>query len=448
MRLYAMVQEQRNYIEREEFMNGKTDQNKHNLTRRDFVKTSAALAAALAAGTERIFAAGSDVLRVGLIGCGGRGTGAAKDCVSAAPGVEIVAMGDMFKDRIDSAFEDLKKNLGDKAKVTREKCFVGFDAYQKVIASGVDLVLLAGPPHFRAAHLKAAIEAGKHVFMEKPAGVDPAGIRSVIASAEMAEKKGLGLVAGTQRRHQAHYNEIMKRVRNGDIGEIVAAQCYWNGGDMLGYWKWYEQSDTLKGMEWQCRNWPWFTWLSGDHIVEQHVHNIDVVNWAIGAHPAQCMGMGGRQVRTLGNIYDHFAVELEYPNGVRVLSMCRQITGCADRVSERIVGTKGATYTDSSVGYIEGAKAYKYEGPNPNPYVQEHTDLIKSIREGKALNEGRQVAESTLCAIMGRMSAYTGRALKWDWAMNASKLDLTPAKYEFGDMPVEPVAVPGKTQLI
>jgi predicted dehydrogenase len=395
-----------------------------------------------------MFAAGSDRLRIGLIGCGGRGEGAAKDCINADKGVELVAMGDLFKDRMDKALEGLKKDFAANIKVTNETFFVGFDAYQKVIGAGVDMVILAAPPHFRPPHLKAAIEAGKHVFMEKPAGVDPAGIRSLIATSELAEKKKLAIVAGTQRRHQAHYVEIMKRVKNGDIGEIVAAQCYWNGGDMLGYWKWYEQSDTLKGMEWQCRNWPWFTWLSGDHIVEQHVHNIDIVNWAIGSHPVQAMGMGGRQVRTLGNIYDHFAVEFEYPNGVRVSSMCRQITGCADRVSERIVGTKGTTYTDSSVGYIEGAKAYKYEGPNPNPYVQEHADLIKSIREGKPLNEGRNVAEGTMGAIMGRMSAYTGRALKWDWAMNASKLDLTPPKYEFGDLPVPPVAVPGKTQLI
>jgi predicted dehydrogenase len=204
-------------------------------------------------------------------------------------------------------------------------------------------------------------------------------------------------------------------------------------------------------MEWQCRTWLFFTWLSGDHIVEQHVHNLDVINWAIGTHPVQCLGMGGREVRTgpeFGNIFDHFAVEYEYPNGVRVLSMCRQTEGCDHRVSERVVGTKGSAYTDGSNGSIEGPDAYKYEGDSPSPYVQEHADLIASIREGKPLNEGKRVAESTLTAIMGRMSAYTGRALKWDWAMSASKLDLTPPAYEFGDLPVAPVAVPGKTQLI
>jgi len=420
-----------------------------NLSRRDFIKTSAAVSlAALGPGASRIFAAGSDRLRIGLIGCGGRGEGAVKDCIKAASGVELVAMGDLFKDRMDKTLEALAKDYPNNIKVTKEIFFVGFDAYQKVIASDIDIVILAAPPHFRPMHLKAAIEAGKHVFMEKPVAVDPAGIRSVLASSELAEKKGLAIVAGTQRRHQAHYVEIIKRIHDGDIGEIVAAQCYWNGGDMLGYWKWYERQDGMSSMEWQCRNWPWFTWLSGDHIVEQHVHNMDVVNWAIDAHPAQCLGMGGRQVRTLGNIFDHFAVEFEYPNGVRVLSMCRQISGCTDRVSERIVGTKGAAYTDGTTGYIEGPNAYKYDGQNPNPYVQEHVDLIASIRAGKPLNEGRNVAYSTMGAIIGRMSAYTGRALSWDWAMKASKLDLTPPRYEWGDLPVEPVASPGKTPLV
>jgi len=420
-----------------------------NLSRRDFIKTSAAVSlAALGPGASRIFAAGSDRLRIGLIGCGGRGEGAVKDCINAAKGVELVAMGDLFKDRMDKTLEALRKDFPNNIKVTKETFFVGFDAHQKIIASDIDIVLLAAPPHFRPMHLKAAIEAGKHVFMEKPVAVDPAGIRLVLASSELAEKKGLAIVAGTQRRHQVHYIEIIKRIHNGDIGEIVAAQCYWNGADMLGYWKWYERQEGMSSMEWQCRNWPWFTWLSGDHIVEQHVHNIDVVNWAIGAHPVQCLGMGGRQVRTLGNIFDHFAVEFEYPNGVRVSSMCRQISGCTDRVSERIVGTKGAAYTDGTTGYIEGPKAYKYDGQNPNPYVQEHIDLIASIRAGKPLNEGRNVAYSTMGAIMGRMSAYTGRALSWDWAMKASKLDLTPSKYEWGDLPVEPVASPGKTLLV
>ena len=435
-------------------MKKKVGEQRCEVSRRDFIKASAAVSlAALAPGSSRIFAAGSDKLRVGLIGCGGRGTGAARDCVKSSDNVEIVALGDLFRDRVDKSLNNLKKKLPAEAvKVTEDTCFAGFDAYERVIASGVDMVILGTPPHFRPAHLKAAIEEGKHVFMEKPVAVDPVGIRSVIASSELAAKKKLAIVAGTQRRHQDHYLEIMKRIHNGDVGEIVGGQCYWNQGALwvnaakenLGKKKELGWSD----MEYQCRNWLFFTWLSGDHIVEQHVHNLDVINWAIGAHPVKCLGMGGRQARTgpeFGNIYDHFAVEYEYPNGARVLSMCRQIEGCSERVSERVVGTDGSTYTDGSNGSIEGPNAYKYEGKSPSPYVQEHTDLIKSIREGKPLNEGRRIAESTLTAIMGRMSAYTGRELSWDWVMNKSRLDLTPSVYKMG---VNPVAIPGKTELI
>jgi predicted dehydrogenase len=265
----------------------------------------------------------------------------------------------------------------------------------------------------------------------------------VIASADLAKQKNLAIVAGTQRRHQRRYVEMMKRVRDGQIGEIVAAQCYWNQGDL-----WVkDRTPNMTEIEWQCRNWLYFTWLSGDHIVEQHVHNIDVVNWAMGAMPKSIMGMGGRQVRVgpqFGNIFDHFAVEYEYPNGVRATSMCRQTKGCAERVEERIVGTKGVAW---SVGKITGEKPWTFEGEETNPYVQEHIDLIESIRKGAPLNEGRQIAESTLCAIAGRMSAYTGRLMSWDWVMNTSKLDLSPKKYEFGPNPVEPPAVPGSTEL-
>jgi predicted dehydrogenase len=417
-------------------------------SRRDFIKASAAAGmAAVLAGKERLFAAGSDKLRVGLIGCGWRGTEAAENCVTAAANVEIVAMGDLVPDQLDWSLAQLSRKVDDKVSVTEETSFVGFDAYKKVIACDVDIVILATPPHFRPIHLKATVEAGKHVFMEKPVAVDPVGIRSIIASSELAQKQGLAIVAGTQRRHQAHYLEMLKRIHNGDIGDIVSAQCYWNMGEL-----WVkDRLPSWSDMEWQCRNWLYFTWLSGDHIVEQHVHNLDIINWAIGTHPVQAMGMGGREVRTgpeYGNIFDHFAVEYEYPNGVRILSMCRQTAGCHELVAEWVVGTKGQSYTDGSTGFIEGQNPYKYDGESPNPYVQEHTDLIASIRDGKPLNEGKQVAESTMTAIMGRMSAYTGRALKWDWAMNASKLDLSPPKYEFGDLPVRPVAVPGKTELI
>jgi len=421
---------------------------KNGISRRDFVKATAGVsAAAILSRTGTVFAAGSDKIRVGVIGCGGRGTGAAMDCVRSSDNVEIVAMGDMFGDRLDSSLAELSRQVDDKVSVTGETSFTGFDAYEKVIACDIDMVILATPPHFRPMHLKAAVEAGKHIFMEKPVAVDPVGIRSVIASSELAKEKGLGIVAGTQRRHQKHYRDIMKRIHDGAIGEIVGGQCYWNMG---GLWVKKKQPDWSE-MEWQCRNWLYFTWLSGDHIVEQHVHNLDVINWAIGSHPVKCMGMGGREVRTgpeYGNIFDHFAIEFEYENGARVLSMCRQTPGCTNRVSENVVGTKGSAYTDGADGYIEGPNACKFDGEDVNPYEQEHADLIESIRAGEPLNEGRQVAESTLTGIMGRMSAYTGRALKWDWVMNASKLDLSPEKYEMGDLPVRPIAVPGQTELI
>ena len=404
----------------------------------------------------KAYAAGSDKIRIGLIGCGGRGTGAARDCIEASESVELVAMADLFKNRLDGSFKDLKEGTDDKKNaplsrglnVSPEQRFVGFDACQKLLATNVDLVLLTAPPYTRPIHLKAAVEAGKHVFMEKPAGVDPVGIRSVIASGELAQEKKLAIVAGTQRRHQKHYIELMNRVNDGEIGDLISGQCYWCGGDMLGYWRYFKREDMPNDMEWQCRNWPWFLWTSGDHIVEQHVHNIDVINWAFGTHPVKVYGMGGRAVRKNGNIYDHFAVEFEYPNGARVLSMCRQMPSCSERISEHVAGTKGTCYTDGGGGSLKGANAYKYEGLNPNPYVEEHRDLIKSIQDGKPLNEAKQVAESTLAGIMGRTSAYTGRELSWDWAMKASKLDLSPAKLEFGELPESPVALPGRTQLI
>jgi len=427
-------------------MKNETHPKNNKLSRRDFIRTSAAAGAAvLASGGSNIFAAGSDTIRIGIIGCGGQGTRDLVSCVKSSPGVEITAMGDLFEDRMKQSLDKLRKDVPAALKVTPDKRFIGFDAYKKVLQCDVHMVVLTTPPHWRAQHLKAAVEAGKHVFMEKPAGVDPKAIRSMIETAELAEQKRLSVVAGTQRRHSKKYKEIIRRIHDGAIGEIVSGQGYWNGGDMLGYWKWYEK-EGLSDMEWQCRSWPWFTWTSGDHIVEQHVHNLDVLNWAIQAHPVQCIGMGGRAVRDLGNIYDHFTVEYEYPNGVRVESMCRQINGCTDRIAERVVGTKG--FSDIDRGVITGEKPFRYEGPDPDHYVQEMADLIKSIRDGKPINEAKNVAESTMNAIMGRMSAYTGRALKWDWAMNASKLDLAPAKYEWGDLPARPVAVPGKTPLI
>jgi len=351
-------------------------------------------------------------------------------------------------DRVSSALERLTKEFPNRVKVPADRQFHGFDNYQKVCAvSDVNLIVTAAPPGFRPIHFKAAIDAGKHVFLEKPVAVDPVGVRSVIATSELAKQKKLAVVTGTQRRHQKRYLELMKRIQDGQIGEILSAQCYWNQGDL-----WVKEHPAeMSEMEWQCRNWLYFSWLSGDHIVEQHVHNIDVINWAMGAMPKNVMGMGGRQVRVApqyGNIFDHFAVEFEYPNGVRVASQCRQTKGCHERVEERIVGTKGVAWSTSSATRITGANPWTFESDEINPYVQEHIDLIASIRAGTPLNEGKRIAETTMSAIMGRMSAYTGRMISWDWAMAKSMLNLSPAKYELGPNPVDPVAVPGFTVLI
>ncbi|MEM9481485.1 MAG: Gfo/Idh/MocA family oxidoreductase, partial [Verrucomicrobiota bacterium] len=263
------------------------------------------------------------------------------------------------------------------------------------------------------------------------------------------------VVAGTQRRHQNHCLDIIKRVQDGAIGEIVAGQCYWNMGplwvaDAKKYWDKY-QAGEWSDMEYQCRNWLFHVWLSGDHICEQHVHNIDIMHWAIGADPVMVQGVGGRQERVqpqYGNGYDHFATEFEFPNGVRVSSMCRQQTNATGYIAERLVGTKGQVYLNGGQGEIFGENTYKYDGPNVDPYVQEHANLIKSIRDGAAINEGEQVARSTLSAIGGRMCAYTGRTMKWEWVMQKSQLDLSPEKYEFGDLEVDPPAAPGTTKLI
>jgi len=419
-------------------------------SRREFFKTSAASAASAAvllAGTSRAFAAGDDTIRIGLIGCGGRGRGAAENALNAAENVEIVALADVFPERLKDARNHFKNKRGDACKVTDDTAFLGFDAFQKLInLQQVNYVILATPPHFRPQHLAAAVNAGKNVFTEKPVAVDPVGIRTFIKAGELAKQKGLAIVAGTQRRHDASYQEITRRIHDGQIGEIVGGQVYWM---QSGLWS-HQRQPNWSDMEYQLRNWLYYTWLSGDHIVEQHVHNIDVMNWAMGAHPVKCIAMGGRQVRTAevyGNVFDHFSVEFEYPNGARVASKCQQIDGCVSRVSENIVGTKGLA--DGRTLYDQKRNVtFKFDKQYTNPYVQEHKDLIASIRKGQPLNEARQVAESTMAAIMGRMSAYTGRELSWEWAMNASKLDLRPDTYEFGPLPVQPVAVPGKTKLL
>ena len=425
-----------------------------SFSRRSFVKTTTLATAGLV--MPRTLSAmtpdpaSAEVIRVGVIGCGGRGSGAARDIMRAGgEGVQIVAMGDLFPDRLERARANLAKIAGEdqlvakQFKVTPEKLFSGFDAYEKVLAADIDLVILATPPGFRPMHLAAAVAAGKHIFMEKPVAVDPAGVRSVIASAAAAKAKSLAIVAGTQRRHQPEYVEVIKRVHAGAIGDLTGGQVYWNQGGLWNAARQAEWSDA----EWQIRNWLYFTWLSGDHIVEQHIHNIDVANWVMGAHPVRAVGIGGRQWRTdaaYGHIFDHFAVNFEYPNGAHVMSMCRQIDGSANHVGERFVGTRGTSDPSST---ITGQQSYKWESETKkNPYVEEHVDLLASIRDGKPLNEGQQVAESTLSAIMGREAAYTGQAILWDELLSATQ-DLTPPNKGFGPLTVPPVPMPGKTKV-
>jgi predicted dehydrogenase len=420
------------------------------VSRRDFLKSSAATlgaSGAILSLPERAYAAGSDTLRVGVIGCGGRGTGAARDIAAGAAGIEIVAMGDLMPDRLARSRAQLAENIAAQYRVDDAHAFSGFDAYQRVLESDIDLVILATPPGFRPAHLKAAIDAGKHIFTEKPVAVDPVGVRAVLGAADVAASMGLGVVAGTQRRHDPRYIEIMSRIHDGAIGDVVAGQVYWNQG---GLWH-VERAPGMSDMEWQVRNWLYFTWLSGDHIVEQHIHNIDIANWALGGPPVRANGVGGRQSRvdpSFGHIFDHFCIELEYANGARVTSMCRQQDGTTRYVGELFTGTRGSANPSERNPWIRGAQEYRWsaEGEPVNPYVQEHTDLVASIRAGKPLNELRQVAESTLTAILAREAAYTGTAITWDEIM-ASDLDLTPGPLAFGSIAMPPVAQPGVTQL-
>ncbi|MCE5249801.1 Gfo/Idh/MocA family oxidoreductase [bacterium] len=396
------------------------------------------------------------VLKAGLVGCGGRGSGAAINFLGAGPNLRITALADVFQDRIDGALKQIKEKTTQQT--PPENIFVGFDAYKKLIDSGVDIVLLATPPHFRPEHFAAAVNAGKHVFMEKPVAVDPVGARLVMETAGQAKTKNLSVVTGTQRHHQKNYVETLKRIADGAIGDIVAARCYWNQSQL-----WYR--DRQKGwsdMEWMIRDWVNWAWLSGDHIVEQHVHNIDVISWFTGMHPVKAVGFGARQRRVTGDQYDFFCVDFEYENGMHLESMCRQIDGCVNNVSEFIVGTKGSTNCADTIWNPDGSIKWKAEtikkgdpkDPRPydvtwledprGPYDQEHVDLITSIRTGTPINEAALTAESTLLGIMGRVSAYTGKEITWQEMMD-STLKLGPAEYALGPVKMEfPVPVPGE----
>ena len=416
-----------------------------NLTRRDFVKAGSVTTAAALAGTVAAQQEDSPPIRIGLIGCGGRGTGAAENCLVSSPNVKLVAMGDMFQHRLNTSRTFLTKTLAKTEhpgmQVADRNCFLGFDAYKRVLDAGVDMVLLTTPPGFRPIHFQAAIEADKHVFFEKPVAVDPVGIRRVIKYGEIARKKKLGVVAGTQNRHHAPVIEMMRRIHDGQIGRIVSARSYRNSGPIWVRPRKEGQSD----MEYQVQNWYYFNWLSGDHIVEQHVHLQDMMNWAMGSHPVEAVGVGGRIQRTgagHGNIYDHFAVDYVYPNNVHCFHIGRQMKRCSNHIGIYIEGTKGSASYAYRKTVIEGENPWTFEGKSRDPRVQEHADLIGSIRRGKPLNVARRIAESTLTSIMGREVAYTGKRIKWDALMN-SPMDLTPKKFEYGPFPMRPVPIPG-----
>jgi len=385
------------------------------------------------------------VLKAGLIGCGGRGTGAAINFLDAGPNLQIVALGDVFQDKLDVCRATLKKERN--VEIDDAKCFTGFDSYQKVIDSGVDIVLLVTPPHFRPVHVEAAVNAGKHVFMEKPVAVDPVGARSVLISSKKAAQMGLSMVSGTIRRVQKDYMETYRRVMNGEIGEIVGANIVRNGGALWAKNRLPEWTD----MEYMLRNWPNFCWLSGDHIVEQFIHEVDVMNWFVGKIPVKAMGWGGRQRRVSGDQYDFFSVEYVYDNGMQTHCAARQVNGCSNLKQEMITGTKGFADCNGTIFDLKGNIVWKYEYPKEgdtdltwkvkDPYVQEHINLVTAIRTGKPISDAEAQVNSTLITIMGRMSAYTGKDVTWEEMLN-SNLSLGPKTYAMGPVPNIPETVP------
>jgi myo-inositol 2-dehydrogenase / D-chiro-inositol 1-dehydrogenase len=425
-----------------------------NPSRRNFLKTSTASIAAggLATGltlARSAHAAGDDTIRVGLIGCGGRGTGAAREALSTAGPVKLVAMGDAFSDRLEGSLSELtkKEEIHDRIDVPPERRFIGFDAYKQVLEAGVDLVILATPPGFRPIHFAAAVDANKHVFMEKPVAVDAPGVRAVLAATKAAKAKNLAVGVGLQRHHQTVYLQTMQRLRDGEIGDMVAARVYWNGA---GLWS-HPREPGWTDMEYQMRNWYYFNWLCGDHIVEQHIHNLDVINWLNNSHPVKAQGMGGRQVRVeelYGEIYDHHAVEFEYADGSRMFSYCRHIANCWDSVSEHVHGTKGTANIGEGRIEVAGGAKWRFRGEDNNAYQAEHDDLFASIRSGSPLNEGEYGAHSSMTAIMGRMATYSGKMLTWDEVL-ASNIKLAPETFAWdAKVPAPVVATPGLTRVV
>lgn len=435
-----------------------------SVTRRQFVMAAAAAAAVPAiTGCEGLpragalplaHAGGSDTLKVGLIGCGGRGTGAAMQALRADRGARLTAMGDVFAERLESSLAGLTKAFGDEAgeklQVVPERRFIGFDAYRRVIDSGVDVVILTTPPGFRPMHLKAAVEADKHVFCEKPMAVDAPGVRSVLASAAEAKRRRRALVSGFCWRYGDAERAVFDQVNSGAVGDIVTVHTTYHTGTLSKRPRKPEWSD----MEFQLRNWWHFAWLSGDHIVEQACHSIDRLAWAMNDRtPLRVVSLGGRAARTgeeSGNAFDHFAVVYEYEGGIRAFHTCRQIDGCPSDNTDYIYGTKGQCFVNGwtpmhIVKDLDGRTVWSYDGPRRDMYQNEHDVLFRSIREGTAHNDGTWMSQSTMMAIMGRMAAYTGQTITWEQAMN-SQDDLSPPEYAWVSLPTRPLAVPGKTR--
>jgi predicted dehydrogenase len=427
-------------------------------SRRTFLKSSTvaaiggALSGPLILGSRSSAASPGDTIKVGLIGCGGRGSGAAKDALGADKNVILTAMGDTFEDRLKSSLASLKKDreVGERVEVKPENCFIGLDAYQKVLQSGVDVVILSTPPGFRPIHLKAAIEANKHVFCEKPMATDAPGVRSVMESVAESKKRKLALVAGFCWRYNLAERAGFEQIHNGAIGDIRAVYGTYNTGSL---WS-RPRKEGWSDLEWQIRNWLYFTWLSGDHLVEQAVHTVDKLAWAMNDEPPlKAVAHGGRQVRTApeyGHIFDHFEVVYQYPNDVQAFIFCRQQANCANDNSDTIMGSKGVARILGFKGppQIRGEKNWTYEGPRPDMYQVEHNELFASIRKGEPINDGVRMARSTMLAIMGRMAAYTGKEITWDEALNSEE-NLRPEKIDFdATIEVPPVAIPGKTRFI
>ena len=422
-------------------------------TRRNFLKNSSAAAgaAALASVSSEAFAAHAGVdetIRVGLVGCGGRGTGAIQNALDADPNTRLSAIGDAFADRIELCIEELEhKDYGDRVKVAPDHVFTGFDNYKKVI-DACDVVILTTPPHFRPQHFRYAVEQGKHVFIEKPVAVDAPGIHSVLESCRMAKEKNLSIVSGLCWRYDLGVRETMRQIlEEKRIGDIVAVESNYNSSTL-----WHRgNKPEWSQMEYQMRNWLYFTWLSGDQIGEQAIHSLDKTAWLMGdVPPVKAMAMGGRQQRVdpkYGNVYDHCTVFYEYASGQHVYFTCRQQDDTTNRVDERVLGTQGQAEVLKHVVSPNEGKKWRYRGPKPSMYLVEHQELFKSIREGNPINNGDYMCNSTMIAIMGRMAAYSGKTVTWDECFN-NKERLGPEKYEWTDYPTAPIAIPGQSPIV